>query len=699
MKLKKYRVRKFRSVDDSDWITLDQVNALLGENESGKTNLLLPLWKLNPSSDGEIDLLADAPRGEYSQFKDTKDEDKPIFITARFKLDSAERDKVAKIAACNPEWVSIVLISRRYDGEYLVRFPKANPINTANLAQVLAPLHTLSSNLGAHTPAKTDVRPRQRMMDSVGTVISDLESAGQDITVNGLQSLIDELESFDMTRVTVKGGLSELRRSCLDELNGILEEISVESPTKNTEVQEAVLEMMPSFIYYSNYGNLDGEIYLPQVIKNQGRSDLSVREAAKARTLKVLFEYVKLDASEILELGRDADRGAVSDDEIEQISYDKKERAVLLSSAATNFTKSFRDWWKQGNYEFKFHADGDHFKIWVSDSIRLDPIELENRSTGLQWFFSFFLVFLNERHDSHFGSILLLDEPGITLHPLAQQDLFAFFEGLSNDNQIIYTTHSPFLMNPDKLDQVKAVYIDEHGISQVSDDLRARANQGTESEQKAIFPVHSALGLTVSQVLFVGCKLLLVEGPSDQYYLNAIKNILIGCQKIHPSQELVFVPAGGVRGIKSTAKILAYDENQYPAVLLDGDPAGEQTKSQLSESLYSGRQELLMLVTEFLSLSGGEVEDFVDSATITKVASKMFRGEQDFEDDFYDDSQPIVPQIKAFCEQEGIALEKGWKVDLAREVKKRMVVPGYADKLDPTVIDRWESFFRHWLEL
>ena len=127
---------------------------------------------------------------------------------------------------------------------------------------------------------------------------------------------------------------------------------------------------------------------------------------------------------------------------------------------------------------------------------------MENRSTGLQWFFSFFLVFLNEKNDSHYGSILLLDEPGITLHPMAQKDLFAFFENLSKDNQLIYTTHSPFLMDPDKLDQVKAVYIGKDGYSYVSSDLRARANKGADSEQKAIYPVHSALGLTISEVLF-----------------------------------------------------------------------------------------------------------------------------------------------------------------------------------------------------
>ena len=103
-------------------------------------------------------------------------------------------------------------------------------------------------------------------------------------------------------------------------------------------------------------------------------------------------------------------------------------------------TERFLSWWQQGNYQFRFQADGKHFRIWVRDSIRPEEIELEGRSAGLQWFLSFFLVFLVERTEAHRNAILLLDEPGVTLHPLAQEDLFAFFNSLSETNQI-FTRH------------------------------------------------------------------------------------------------------------------------------------------------------------------------------------------------------------------------------------------------------------------
>jgi len=124
----------------------------------------------------------------------------------------------------------------------------------------------------------------------------------------------------------------------------------------------------------------------------------------------------------------------------------KKERDVLLQSASTELTQRFRDWWRQGEYRFRFQADGDHFRIWVSDDKRPEDIELEGRSTGLQWFLSFYLIFLVESADTHSGAILLLDEPGLSLHPLAQKDLSLFFENLAKTSQLLYTTHSPFMV-------------------------------------------------------------------------------------------------------------------------------------------------------------------------------------------------------------------------------------------------------------
>ncbi|MCO6489393.1 MAG: AAA family ATPase [Phaeodactylibacter sp.] len=293
------------------------------------------------------------------------------------------------------------------------------------------------------------------------------------------------------------------------------------------EVRELIVEAMPNFVYYSDYGNLDSEIYLPHVIENFGRKDLGERERAKSRSLKVLFEFVKLKPKEILELGRETflnpNQGRPNETQIAQEREQKKRREILLQSASNKLTEDFKEWWKQGNYRFRFQADGNHFRIWVSDEVRTEEIELEGRSRGLQWFFSFFLVFLVESKDSHSNCILLLDEPGISLHPIAQFDLIQFFNSLAKENQLLYTTHSPFLVNPDNLADVKAVFVDEKGLSSVSADLR----KNDKVAEKSIYPVHAAIGLTVSDTLFLGCQPILVEGPSDQIYLQLVKNTLL----------------------------------------------------------------------------------------------------------------------------------------------------------------------------
>src|SRR5690349_20948204 len=118
MKLVKFRVTNFRSVVDSGWITVDEVTALIGTNESGKTNLLLPLWKLKPAKDGEINLLNDAPRKRYNEVKNL--EEKPVFIEAHFEIPAPLRQELMKLTKATEEDLSIASVQRKYDGRYYV---------------------------------------------------------------------------------------------------------------------------------------------------------------------------------------------------------------------------------------------------------------------------------------------------------------------------------------------------------------------------------------------------------------------------------------------------------------------------------------------------------------------------------------------------------------------------------------------------
>ena len=289
------------------------------------------------------------------------------------------------------------------------------------------------------------------------------------------------------------------------------------------DIDEAVKSIMPKFVYYSNYGNLSSKIYLPHAlkwIKGEKVQGIDTNDE-QVRTLKVLFDFVNLDPQEIMELGEDPkviamqkNRNAVepSADEIKKAEEYKEERSILLQSAGTFLTQEFKNWWKQGEYRFRFEADGDYFRIWVSDEKRPEEVPLELRSTGLQWFLSFYLIFLMESQKENKNAVLLLDEAGLTLHPMAQKDLVKFFENLSVSNQIINTTHSPFIIDSGNIDLCRVVYIDGTGHTVVSSDLRQGADKLNE---KSIYAVHAAMGLGVSDVLLQGCQTIIVEGASD----------------------------------------------------------------------------------------------------------------------------------------------------------------------------------------
>lgn len=482
-----------------------------------------------------------------------------------------------------------------------------------------------------------------------------------------------------------------------DELRVLNEEITREHPNDIDAAVNLVLEKLPKFVYYSNYGNLDSEIYLPHVIDNLARKGLGGKEEAKARTLKVLFEFVKLQPKEILELGRDFKDPAKptrepTDDEIAAIAEKKKQRSILTQSASALLTSQFRSWWKQGEYRFRFEADGDHFRIWVSDDKRPEEIELEGRSTGLQWFLSFYLVFLVESADAHEGAILLLDEPGMTLHPLAQRDLSVFFESLAKTNQLIYTSHSPFMVDADRLDRARKVYVGDDGASKVTADLRAA--DGDITQRGAGYAVHAALGLTIAESLLLGCQPVVVEGVSDQHYLTAIKTLLISAGKLKPGRELVFPPAGGTKGVKAVASILGGRDERLPVALFDSDTQGKATAQSLREGLYSNEQALVLEIGTFTGMPDSEIEDLMPPELIARELDRWQRGANTpFADELKSD-MPIVPQIQAWAARQGVVLPTpGWKVEIAKRVKERLLADG-PGALSSSVLDRWEKLFR-----
>ena len=696
MILKRFRVTNFRSVMDSGWIDCDDITTLVGINEAGKSNVILALWKLKPVRDGEIDPLHDMPTKEYSTWRSTPE--KIVFIAAEFELDNTLVDKIIDLCYCDREAASTVNIQRRYDGIYLISFPnykKFQNIDSASIKDIIIKANTQLEGLKEKTKAETGIK--DKVSDSYKKIL-DYINKKESLNVTDLDA-IEKIYPVNLVRSATSEIFPNIN-STMAAISDAFAVLNPVNPSSNEEVRRLIIKEMPSFVYYSNYGNLDAQIYLPHAVKwLNGEKVDGISNESKVRTLRVLFDFVKLNPKEVLELGKDPiriveDRYGTkvekkpTDDEIAKATEQKAARAILLNSASSDLTRKFKEWWKQGDYIFRFQADGEFFKIWVSDDKRPEEIELERRSTGLQWFLSFFLVFLVESQEAHKGAILLLDEAGLSLHPLAQKDLIAFFDNLAATNQIIYTTHSPFLVDTSNIDRAKVVYSDQDGLTVVSSNLRASDDKLNE---KSIYAVHAALGLSVSDILLQGCQPIIVEGPSDQNYLNAIKLYLIRNQKFMPKMEIVFIPSGGVRGVPGVVSIVSGKNGELPLVILDSDQSGRDAKKKLLSGLYHASPERIIEIAEFSDIENCEFEDMIPIDLMKRPLDRLFRDVED--EDFFDvllENEAIIPQIEMFAKRNKIELRKGWKVELSRTVKQQFLK---VSNLPKDYIEIWEKLF------
>jgi len=698
MRLMQFRVKDFKSVQDSGVIKCENITNLIGVNEAGKSNLLLALWKLNPARNGEIIFTSDMPVEKLAEYRTNPE--KYYFIEAEFEI--IKNDLIKNLSnkfGIGKENFANVLVSRNYAGEYIVKFPKleetgitvknifSNCIN--DFKKQVNPL----SNAG-----KGEEGFKESLMQKLDDLLSRID-ADNDISTNEylkIKTEVVQIEKSSMATSLINPQIEKFveKISMLEELVNFFNE------EEKSNIRDLVINNLPSFVYYANYGNLDSEIYLPKVIKDfKSTKEHSEKFNAKIRTLKVLFDYVNLSPDEIMEMGQYSYRikeyGTITELTDEQIKTGQektKEREVLLNSASTKLTKDFKEWWKQGDYIFDLRVDGEYFRIWVSDEKRPARIPLEDRSTGLQWFLSFFMVFLVESKDSHKNCVLLLDEAGTSLHPMAQKDLLNFFENLSITNQIITTTHSPFLVDVNHLERTKVVFVDDKGYTKVSEDLRA--GEKKKNATGAVYAVHAALGLSVSEGLLNGCDLIVVEGQSDQFYLNAIKQYLIFTNKISPVKEMIFVPAGGVKSVKQLTSLIAGKQQALPVVVLDSDRSGKDYASKLEKELYFNDTDKILMIKDYVGIENAEIEDLFPAAVLERPIERIIN-DRDFRfKDEFDSSKPVISQIEEWANIYSIILDQGYKVELAKDIKRDLTTGSQATIVPTEYEEKWVSLFK-----
>ena len=661
MKALRFRVQHFRNVDDSDWIELDSVTAFVGRNESGKTSLLQALHRFNPGSEASYDLQRDYPRDRLHQDGSAAETDSSPVCSVEFELPNELRKEIASLLPDGEAAPVTATVHRLYDGSYTYGFEPALPEYSLPPTALLDALNVFVRKIrrsrpsgGEDAEAHSDWRANtlQWALES-RNALKDCDDLRGNEAIDLLTQIRTSAEQHGTAR-TAKA--VELLTAALD---GALDAARVEPPIDR--ICCSVQEKIPVFIYFENYGVLDSAIWLSRYLEDRAENPLDSR----VRTVAAMFKQAGLDPEELAAQGKDGmaearRHGAILPDEDAATERRAKERrAIALSAASSAISVKFSDWWKQRRHRIRYHADGDFFRIFVTDDRRPDDeIELESRSKGFQWFFSFYLVFLAESEGHHKNAVLLLDEPGLHLHPTAQQDLISFFEDLSTKNQLLYTTHSPFLIDGDHLDRVRPV--------QESDTGRAHITAGIwPQDRDTIFPLQAAAGYAMMKGLFRHRKNLLVEGLTDYLYLTALSQHCAAVGTVGLPDDIYIVPCGGTTKVGTLASLFL-SERVRPVILLDSDEAGRARRESLLKVLYSGHDATIVMLDEIREMPGAvtTIEDVVGAAEIVEVLHEITGKSLSLDGEKRSEAS-LPSQIESAARRQAVDLPDGWKGSVA----------------------------------
>ena len=260
----------------------------------------------------------------------------------------------------------------------------------------------------------------------------------------------------------------------------------------------------------------------------------------------------------------------------------------------------FQDYWRQNlgkENKIKIHFELEHYdhthpdkmgkpylEFWIKDEQeRLYP---KQRSRGVRWFLSFYLELkANAIENQEKSRVFLIDEPGLSLHARAQEDVLTLFEDIKEDIQIIYSTHSPHLVNINKLYRLLAVQ------RAIEDDMRSETvifdpRSLNEASTDTLSPIYTLMGTKLSDHQFVKKKNnVIVEDTPTYYYLSTIFS-LAGYQK-----ELYFLPATEVNNVPTLVNLLMGWKLDF-IVLLDDDADGNRIYRELRRTHYNNDDEL-----------------------------------------------------------------------------------------------------------
>lgn len=585
MKLTKVTIHKYKSfLTEQTYEVESQITRIVGKNESGKTALLEALAKSNyfeDNADFQFNKDLDYPRSELIKAK----HENPAVLTCEYELSDEDVESVEEDFGKGIISKQTFSLTSYYN-------------NTHTTTGVTVDFDVFKDWL----ITSFDVGDQGKELLRAAASFSDLENVvSENDTTPGMKEIQTELNK-------IKKGAGKWKNP-------------LEGYIYLTYISPAV----PKLWYFSDYFSLPCRINLNEFSAGTPTGSMSSEEFKIA---KALFELSGLQLSDI------------------QSEANFEAFKAQLEATSNSITDDMFEYWTTNqNLEIRFDIEHTannvrYLNIRIYNSKHRVTLPLKNRSKGFLWFFSFLVWFSKIQGNKDSKYILLLDEPGLSLHASAQNDLLRFIdEKLAPEYQVIYTTHSPFMIDSLKLNEVRTVYDTQNPKigSVVSDAVE-------EKDSDTLFPLQAALGYTIAQNLYVSPQNLLVEGISDLVYLNHFSTILKSMGKEGLSDDVTIVPVGGADKIATFISLMRGNELSTVCLLDTFTDQGAEVrlKRMVEQKIIADKK--ILYYHSIIGQAFADIEDLFSKEEYLILYNGAFGTSVQIEN--LDVNKPIMSQLK-----------------------------------------------------
>ena len=579
MKLTKVHITNFQSIHDSTEFDIGDVTCLVGKNEAGKTALLKALYRLNPilEADAHFNPTDDYPRQSVSDYEDDVEaghREPAHVVTGAYELEPDDITAVEEVFGpkCLKGPTPTVTLTKGYS-------------NKRNLGGLLVDDNATRKHLVEAADLPQTLAEQIHALNSVEEVIQALTAAEQTEAVQKLLPTLQDISDHDVRYVIY---------------NSILR------------------NRIPKFLYFDEYYQVKGQDNVEALRQRLAENALE----ASDHPLLGLLKLARLD--------------------LEQIADPRRTETLLskLETAENRLTQTVLTYWSQNlhlrmTFDIRAAQPEDPpgmtsgMNIWgrVRDTKHMASTGLGTRSRGFVWFFSF-LAWYSQLRQKGENILLLLDEPGLSLHARAQADLLRYFEeALKPHHQLIYTTHSPFMVDPTRFDRVRIVQ--DLSIESNSDDL-PEEKQGTkvitevlDATPDSLFPLQGALGYEIYQTLFIGPNSLVVEGASDLLYIQIVSALLQERGQVGLSAEWTITPVGGSDKVPTFVALIGAQRHLNVAVLMDYQKKDQQVIANLYKRKLLSRSHVVTYAS-FVSGEEADIEDMFEPEFYVRLVNGAY---------------------------------------------------------------------------